>query len=57
MQIVNFALSNSASIIVFEDLKSWKPKGGKKRSTEVHATLTKTAINNYNYGNYSNRKN
>ena len=31
-KIVNFALSNSASIIVFEDLKGWKPKGGKKGS-------------------------
>lgn len=31
-KIVDFALANSASVIVFEDLKSWKPKGGKKRS-------------------------
>ncbi|MEM7593824.1 MAG: transposase [Cyanobacteria bacterium P01_A01_bin.83] len=31
-QIVNFAISNCASVIVFEDLKGWKPKGGKKRS-------------------------
>ena len=31
-QIIDFAVSNSASVIVFEDLKGWKPKGGKKRS-------------------------
>jgi putative transposase len=31
-QIINFATINSASVIVFEDLKGWKPKGGKKRS-------------------------
>lgn len=32
-QIVKFAVENGASIIVFEDLKGWKPKGGRKRST------------------------
>lgn len=32
-QIVNFALEYGASVIVFEQLKSWKPKGGRKRST------------------------
>ena len=31
-QIVDFAISNRASVIVFEDLKNWKPRGGKKRS-------------------------
>ena len=31
-QIVDFATNNSASVVVFEDLKGWKPKGGKKRS-------------------------
>jgi putative transposase len=31
-QIVNFALEHGASTIVFEDLKGWRPKGGKKRS-------------------------
>ncbi len=32
-QIVNFALEHGASTIVFEDLKGWRPKGGRKRST------------------------
>jgi IS605 OrfB family transposase len=32
-QIVNFALENGACVIVFEQLKNWKPKGGRKRST------------------------
>ncbi|HAA29134.1 MAG TPA: transposase [Cyanobacteria bacterium UBA8553] len=32
-QIVNFARGNGASVIVFEQLKNWKPKGGRKRST------------------------
>lgn len=31
-QIVDLAMANSASVIVFEDLKGWKPKGGRKRS-------------------------
>ncbi|MGC9504275.1 IS200/IS605 family accessory protein TnpB-related protein [Baaleninema sp.] len=31
-QIVNFALEHGASTIVFEDLKGWRPKGGRKRS-------------------------
>ena len=31
-QIVDFALFNAASVVVFEDLKGWKPKGGRKRS-------------------------
>ena len=32
-QIVNFALEHGASTMVFEDLKGWRPKGGKRRST------------------------
>lgn len=32
-EIVQFALTNGASVIVFENLKDWKPKAGKKRST------------------------
>ncbi|WP_033375378.1 IS200/IS605 family accessory protein TnpB-related protein [Spirulina subsalsa] len=32
-EIVQFALQYGASVIVFEDLKAWKPKGGRKRST------------------------
>lgn len=32
-KIVNFALENGACVIVFEQLKNWKPKGGRKRST------------------------
>lgn len=32
-QLVNFALEYGASTIVFEDLKGWRPKGGRKRST------------------------
>jgi putative transposase len=33
-QIVDFALANGASVIVLvEDLKGWRPKGGKKRSS------------------------
>lgn len=31
-QLVNFALSEGADVIVLEDLKGWRPKGGKKRS-------------------------
>jgi putative transposase len=31
--IVQFALAHGASVIVFEDLQGWKPKGGRKRST------------------------
>ncbi|MDJ0532436.1 MAG: transposase [Xenococcaceae cyanobacterium MO_207.B15] len=31
-RIVDFANFNSASVIVFENLKGWKPKGGRKRS-------------------------
>lgn len=32
-QLVNFALAYGASTIVFEDLKGWRPKGGRKRSS------------------------
>jgi IS605 OrfB family transposase len=32
-RIVNFALDHGASTIVFEDLKGWRPKGGRKRSS------------------------
>lgn len=32
-EIVQFALSHGASVIVFENLKDWKPKAGKKGST------------------------
>ena len=32
-QIFNFAVENGAKTIVLEDLKGWKPKGGRKRST------------------------
>jgi IS605 OrfB family transposase len=32
-EIVEFALTHGASVIVMEDLKLWKPKGGRKRST------------------------
>jgi IS605 OrfB family transposase len=32
-QIVNFALENGANVIVFENLKGWRPKGGRKRSS------------------------
>jgi putative transposase len=31
-EIVNFAIDNGADTIVFENLKGWKPKGGRKRS-------------------------
>ena len=32
-QIVNFAITNNATTIVIENLKNWKPKGGKKKSS------------------------
>lgn len=32
-EIVQFASQHGASVIVFENLKDWKPKAGKKRST------------------------
>lgn len=31
-QVVQFALDNHADVIVLEDLKSWRPRGGRKRS-------------------------
>lgn len=32
-KIVQFALEHGASVVVFEDLKGWKPSAGRKRST------------------------
>lgn len=32
-ELVQFAMTHSAHVIVFEDLQGWKPKAGKKRST------------------------
>ena len=32
-KIVNFAVDNGASVIVFEQLKGWRPTGGRKRSS------------------------
>ncbi len=32
-RIVQFALKNQADVIVLENLKSWRPRGGRKRST------------------------
>lgn len=32
-KIVNFAIENDASVIVFEQLKGWRPTGGRKRSS------------------------
>lgn len=32
-QLVDFARQNGASVIVLENLKGWRPRGGKKRST------------------------
>ena len=31
-QIVNFAITNNATTIVIENLRNWKPKGGKRKS-------------------------
>ncbi len=31
-ELVNWALENGATVIVFENLKNWRPKGGKKGS-------------------------
>ena len=31
-KIVNFAINNGAGVIVFEQLKGWRPTGGRKRS-------------------------
>ena len=31
--VVDFAVKNQADVIVMEDLKSWRPRGGRKRST------------------------
>ena len=32
-QIINFAITNNATTIVIENLRNWKPKGGKKKSS------------------------
>jgi IS605 OrfB family transposase len=32
-ELVTFALAHGADVIVFEDLKGWRPKAGRKRST------------------------
>ena len=32
-QIINFALSNYATTVVIENLRNWKPKGGKRKSS------------------------
>ncbi len=32
-QIVNFAIDNNATTIVIENLRNWKPKGGKRKSS------------------------
>ena len=32
-QIINFALNNDATTVVIENLRNWKPKGGKRKSS------------------------
>ena len=32
-QIINFALNNNATTVVIENLRNWKPKGGKRKSS------------------------
>ena len=32
-QIINFAINNNATTVVIENLRNWKPKGGKKKSS------------------------
>ncbi|MEM7590983.1 MAG: transposase [Cyanobacteria bacterium P01_A01_bin.83] len=32
-QIINFAIANNASTVVIENLRNWKPKGGKRKSS------------------------
>ena len=32
-QIINFALANNATTVVIENLRHWKPKGGKRKSS------------------------
>ena len=47
-QIVDFAQEHGASVIVFENLKGWRPKGGRKRSTlkqRFHGWLHRALVN------------
>ncbi|MGL5944406.1 MAG: transposase [Waterburya sp.] len=32
-QIINFAIANNATTVVIENLRNWKPKGGKRKSS------------------------
>ncbi|MEM8829175.1 MAG: IS200/IS605 family accessory protein TnpB-related protein [Cyanobacteria bacterium P01_G01_bin.19] len=32
-QIINFAIANDATTVVIENLRNWKPKGGKRKSS------------------------
>ena len=32
-RIINFAIANNATTVVIENLRNWKPKGGKRKST------------------------
>ena len=32
-QIINFAITNNATTVVIENLRNWKPKGGKRKSS------------------------
>jgi len=48
LQIVRFAIENGASVIVFEDLKHFRPKGGAKRSNlkqKFHGWLHRQTFN------------
>jgi IS605 OrfB family transposase len=47
-QIVDFAAEHGASVIVFEQLKGWRPKGGRKGSTlkqRFHGWLHRALVN------------
>ncbi|WP_235620696.1 IS200/IS605 family accessory protein TnpB-related protein [Halothece sp. PCC 7418] len=47
-QIVDFATEHGASVIVFEQLKGWRPKGGRKGSTlkqRFHGWLHRALVN------------
>jgi IS605 OrfB family transposase len=47
-QIVDFAIENGASVIVFERLKGWRPKAGKKKSSlkqRFHGWLHRAVVN------------
>jgi len=46
-QIVNFALEQGANVIVFENLKGWRPKAGRKRSNmkqKFHGWLHRSLV-------------